>query len=354
MTTTEVLVAGSLLIGSYGTLAVVAGRRLWLLQRNNFKFHRLGVTPLTSHEHEMPKARVRRPFTIQEVIHFMVSLACTARCIYGALGAWEVWDGVEGRVMEPPGSFRVIIFRCSDGCATLLEFSILVQLAAFWAELHLTANGLRNVCRRWSTHILLSINISAYIGLCIVEWQSIKYGSTFSISTPYAWLISMSYAVAGGWILFFAYHAMKDLQRVPIDLGLRKWRVKNVVKVSGICVTCVLLRACLIIILANQNIQLNTLPQLCWVVAYFWLLELLPFSVVLSNHSRIITPEGISTTIHETAEKGGNFLVYNKPGMGVLEPLICRAASGVTLAEPPIDAVRRASAASKPPNNVLS
>ncbi len=352
MATSEVLVAGSLFIGSYGALAVAAGQRLWLLQRNNLKLHRLGVTPLTSHEqHQMPKARAR-PFTIQEVFHFMVSLACTARCICGALGTWGVWDGVEGRVIEPPDSFRVIIFRCSDGCANLLEFSILVHLAAFWAELHLTASGLRNACRRWSTHILFSINISAYTGLCVVEWWSIKSGSIYYIPAPYAWLISTSYAVAGGWILFFAYHAMKDLKRVPIDLGLRKWRVKNVGMVSGICVTCVLLRACLIISLANQNIPLNSLPQLCWVVAYFWLLELLPFGVVLSYHRRIITPEDVSTTIDET-EKGGNLLVYKKPGVGVLEPLICRSASGVALAEPPVDAVRRASAASKP-NNVLS
>ncbi len=350
MATSEVMVAGSLLIGNYGMLAVAAGKRLWLLQRNNLKLHRLGVT-ITSNELQMSKARVR-PFTIQEVFHFMVSLACTARCICGVLGTWWVWDGVEGKVMEPTDSFKVIIFRYSDAFATLLEFSIIVQLAAFWAELHFTASGLRNIFRRWSMHILLSINISAYTGLCVVEWWSIKHGSVYYIPAPHAWLISMSYAVAGGWILVFAYQALKDLKIVPIDLGLRKQRVKNVVTVSGTCVICMLIRACLVINLSNRYITLNSLPQLCLVIAYFWLLELLPFGMVLSYYGRIVTPEDAAAAIDET-EQGGNLLVYKKKGVGVLEPLICREASGVPLIEPPIEAIKRASAVSKP-NNVLS
>ncbi len=344
MVTSEILVASSLLIGSYGALAIAAGQRLWRFQRNNLKLRRLGVT-LISHEHQKPTTHVRL-FTIQEVFHSMVSLACTARCIFGALGTWGVWDGVNGRVTEPTGSYKAVLFRCSDGCATLLEFSILVQLAAFWAELHLTASGLWNTCRRWSFHILISINISAYTGLCVVEWWSIKYRSIFYIPTSYAWLISTSYSFAGGWVLFFAYHAIRDLQRVPIHLGSRKRRVNNVGMVSGICVICMLARACLMTSLANQNVPLNSLPQLCWVVAYFWLLELLPFGVVLIYYRRIVTHEDAVATIDE-ADQGGNFLVYKKTGVGVLEPLICRAASGVPLVEPPVEAVRRASAASK-------
>ncbi len=344
MVTSEILVASSLLIGSYGALAIAAGQRLWRVQRNNLKLRRLGVA-LIIHEHQEPTTRIRL-FTVQEVFHFMVSLACIARCMFVALGAWGAWDGVNGTVMEPTGSYKVVLFRYSDGCTTLLEFSILVQLAAFWAELHLTANGLRNTCRKWTVHILISINISAYTGLCIVEWWSIKYGSIFYISTSYAWLISTCYSFAGGWVLFFAYHAIRDLQRVPIHLGLRKRRVSNVGIMSGVCAICMLARACLVTTLANQDIPLNSLPQLCWVVAYFWLLELLPFGVVLIYYRRIVTHEDTVATIDET-EQGGNFLVYKKTGVGVLEPLICRAASGAPLVEPPVEAVRRASAASK-------
>ncbi|KAG7396465.1 hypothetical protein PHYBOEH_002231 [Phytophthora boehmeriae] len=206
-----------------------------------------------------------RPWTVQKMIHLLMFFATVVRSVFLVLVGSDWCDVLSGEVNESKCSTgERDLFYILDQMPILAFFAIYALLMQFWAEIVLLVQGLF-----WVFYASVWRNERAFF----TRSQAILNMELFLI-------------IATGFI-YFGRKAYIELRSVPVELGIRSRKLKELAIMTSVGTSCFMTRCALQIYLSTEERQLHDRTTWFVVVVYYVLLEIIPALSVLYFNRRL-------------------------------------------------------------------
>ncbi|EQC33029.1 hypothetical protein SDRG_09549 [Saprolegnia diclina VS20] len=239
-------------------------------------------------------------WTQQKVAHAILVLLALTRAVFLLAVGVNDWCHVAGTgVLSPACEANGIerqLFYAADELPNLLFFSLYLLMGLFWAEVYYNATDQVDFFSYVVKPTAMTLHVCAYI-LQIALW--VLYADPWRsedhyIGRGYAAYTTTMFSIVTLAFLVYGRLAYIELRSVPVDLGVRSKKLKEVTRMTVVCTTCFTSRSLLVIYLAQDHVQLGT--HLSWgvILLFYALLELLPIGVILHFHRRFPRPSTTS------------------------------------------------------------
>jgi hypothetical protein len=212
------------------------------------------------------------PKTVQLKVHLLVFILCCLRAAFFgvAISSWNPSNGIidSGK----------IAFYSLDEFGTMLFFSLTSILALFWAELYYISIDEVLTFTELVRPVTYILNIAAYVvvGVCIYLVAEMYTDEVDYVFIQYSVAVAVVYLIAAIIFGYYAVSAGQELNLVPIQLSARRSRMRTLKLLAIICISALIIRAVLVILLAGHRIETTTQRAQILVFFYYFLLELIP------------------------------------------------------------------------------
>ncbi|OQR99527.1 hypothetical protein THRCLA_06489 [Thraustotheca clavata] len=235
-------------------------------------------------------------WTQQKIAHGILVILTFSRAAFLLAIGIEDWchvagSGVLSEECEANGIERQF-FYFADQFPNLLFFSIYLLMGMFWAEIYYNATDQIDFFGYVVKPTAITIHLCAYIlqiALWVLYADPWRYEDHY-IGRGYAAYTTTMFAIITIAFLCYGRLAYVELRAVPVDLGVRSKKLKEVTLMTSICTTCFTSRSIIVLYLAQDHVQLQ--HHLTWlvIVLYYSILELLPITAILHFHRRFPRP----------------------------------------------------------------
>jgi len=202
------------------------------------------------------------------------------------VGVWS-WNAngfLSSRTNETLRSWFYALDLVSEAC----YFTAVEILALFWAELYFIATNRGRFYMRFMRPLTGVILLAVY-GVAVAMWfcvMSIWDNTDVLMTTPYSLVwAGLLLAVAIPFSVF-AKGVISELRQVPIELQMRRQKLREVYILTAVVTPCVVVKAAVLVIISNRPLAIDTKAGMTWLALYFLGLELLPLVVALFFHRR--------------------------------------------------------------------
>ncbi|TMW68777.1 hypothetical protein Poli38472_006245 [Pythium oligandrum] len=249
--------------------ALLAGGALMQLVRNCFRY---------------------RPWTVQKMVHLFMFIATLIRSVFLVLVGLNWCDVLTGQVKTSScTAAERDLFYMLDQLPILMFVAIYALLVQFWAEVYYNAvdklSVLNNVVKpiiRVSIALVFIFQFVYWI-IYATKWRSER--SFFARGQANANLLL--FMLVSGAFIYFGRLAYVELRSVPVELGIRSRKLKELAIMTSVCSTCFLTRSGLQIYLSREHEQLHDRSSWFLVLVYYALLEIVPSITVLYFNRRL-------------------------------------------------------------------
>lgn len=217
------------------------------------------------------------PYTVQQQVHAIILMLCSMRFAF-CLVATTAWNPDEGEVESQKVSFYSL-----DEFATLFYFSLASVLALFWAELYHVSTDSSDTYYNVIRPLVYVVNILA---LFTIAFLSIFVSDTSYTDVDYVFIqytitVASTYLFAAVVFAYYSYYAGSELKQIPVQLSTRKQRLFFLRVLSAFIIGALITKAILYLIFTGDSIVTNTVGELGLVFLYYFMLEIVPISIVL-------------------------------------------------------------------------
>ena len=124
-------------------------------------------------------------------------------------------------------------------------------------------------------------------------------------SRPYTVFVACLYIVTSAVFVFYGRSAARELSHVPIELGMRRRKLREVGVMTWASTLAMVARAVVLLMIADSKIPLEQSGDVARAVLYFALLEFAPIALVLFYYRRMPQPMSRTLLPEETRLFGG-------------------------------------------------
>jgi hypothetical protein len=215
------------------------------------------------------------------------------------LVATTAWNPDKGEVETQKVSFYSL-----DEFATLFYFSLASVLALFWAELYHVSTDSSDVYYNVIRPLVYTVNVLALLSIafCSIFVSETSYADVDYVFVQYTIIVATTYLFAAVVFAFYSYYAGSELKQIPVQLATRKQRLFFLRVVSAFIIGALLTKAILYLVFDGDSIVTNTVGDLALVFLYYFMLEIVPISVVLAYY-RVEAVGDIDTDVDDADEE---------------------------------------------------
>lgn len=230
------------------------------------------------------------PWTTQKVLHVLVVLATAVRSIFFCL-SMNTWGWSSGDLSGAEPMTRMAFYVC-DELPTMVFFTVYTAVTLFWAEMYYIASDAARVYEDTVQPVDSVVNTAAYVflvGLWLLyatRWADYVY----YINRAYAFFVSILYACTAALLFAFGRSAAKELHQVPIELQMRRKKLREVSIMTTAITISMVGRALVLVAFADQPLPVASVAAVFLAAVYFGALELLPVVLVLYYYRRMPQP----------------------------------------------------------------
>ncbi|GLD94941.1 hypothetical protein PINS_up003566 [Pythium insidiosum] len=252
-----------------------------------------------------------RPWTVQKMVHLLMFLATLVRAVFLVIVGLDWCDVLTGTINTSTCSpAERDLFYILDQTPILLFVALYALLIQFWAEVYYNAvdrlSTLQDTVKpaiRLGIATVFVVQVAFWI-LLATKWQHER--SFFG--TAQAELNLIMFVLVTSAFVYFSRLAYSELRSVPVELGIRSRKLKELALMTTVCSSCFLIRSGLQIYLSQEDVQLHDRSTWVLIVAYYALLEIAPSVTVLYFNRRIPIPRrfggsGNSTPISDVKQR---------------------------------------------------
>lgn len=222
---------------------------------------------------------------MQQKVHSLVVFLCSLRTAFFVVSV-DAWNPDKGIVVSEKVAFYFL-----DEFSTVAFFSLTSVLALFWAELYYLAIDMPYIFVNIVKPLTYFLNLVAYTVVTVYYCLTYVY---YSVDTDYVYLrysllIAIIFIFSALMFTYFAYAASHELNKVSMQLTARRSRVRALKILAAICITSLLIRPILLLMMTKQRLQTDTGPEIAMFIAYYLVLELLPILITMNLYRVEIT-----------------------------------------------------------------
>ncbi|TYZ64842.1 hypothetical protein PybrP1_008145 [[Pythium] brassicae (nom. inval.)] len=231
-----------------------------------------------------------RPWTAQKMIHLLLFLATLLRAVFLALVGYDWCDALTGEVnVSKCDTAERDLFYVLDQLPVLALFATYALLVQFWAEVYYNAVDQLVVLASFVKPMVKAL-IGIVLLFQLLFW--VFYASVWR--TEHAFFpksqailnMEMFLIVTTGFV-YYGRNAYVELRSVPVELGIRSKKLKELAVMTSICTSCFMTRCTLQLLLSTETQQLHDRSTWLVVFAYYALLELVPSLAILYFNRRL-------------------------------------------------------------------
>ena len=230
------------------------------------------------------------PWTTQKVLHVLVVLATFVRGTFFIL-AMRTWGWSTGDLSAAAPMMRMAFYVC-DELPTMVFFTVYTAVTLFWAEMYYIASDAARVYEDTVQPVDSVVNTAAYVFLVGIwllyatRWADYAY----YVNRAYAIFVSVLYACTAALLFAFGRSAAKELHQVPIELQMRRKKLREVSIMTTAIPVSMVGRALVLVAFADQPLPIASPFAVFLASVYFGALELLPVVLVLYYYRRMPQP----------------------------------------------------------------
>lgn len=230
------------------------------------------------------------PWTTQKVLHVLVVLATCVRATFFCL-SMKTWGWTSGDLSAAEPMARMAFYVC-DELPTMVFFTVYTAVTLFWAEMYYIASDAARIYEDTVQPVDSVVNTAAYVflvGLWLLfatRWADYVY----YVNRAYAIFVSVLYVCTAALLFAFGRSAAKELHQVPIELQMRRKKLREVSVMTTAITASMVGRALVLVAFADQPLPVNSLFAVFLASVYFGALELLPVVLVLYYYRRMPQP----------------------------------------------------------------
>ena len=230
------------------------------------------------------------PWTTQKVLHVLVVLATFVRGTFFIL-AMRTWGWSTGDLSAAAPMMRMAFYVC-DELPTMVFFTVYTAVTLFWAEMYYIASDAARVYEDTVQPVDSVVNTAAYVFLVGIwllyatRWADYAY----YVNRAYAIFVSVLYACTAALLFAFGRSAAKELHQVPIELQMRRKKLREVSIMTTAITVSMVGRALVLVAFADQPLPITSPFAVILASIYFGALELLPVVLVLYYYRRMPQP----------------------------------------------------------------
>ena len=295
------------------------------------------------------------PWTTQKVLHVLILIAASVRVLFFYVAS-VAWDMGKGELSASEPVWRMAFYVC-DELPTLLFFTVYTAVLLFWAELYYIASDASQVYETMVQPLDSAVNTAAYVVLVVLwaldatAWSSFdecvsrathvlraarakarrarSASSDFATAAafltrararslarslarshryatrPYTVFVAALYICTSAVFVFYGRSAARELSHVPIELGMRRRKLREVGVMTWASTLAMVARAVVLLMIADSKIPLEQSGDVARAVLYFALLEFAPIALVLFYYRRMPQPMSRTLLPEETRLFGG-------------------------------------------------
>ena len=289
------------------------------------------------------------PWTTQKVLHVLILIAASVRVLFFYVAS-VAWDMGKGELSASEPVWRMAFYVC-DELPTLLFFTVYTAVLLFWAELYYIASDASQVYETMVQPLDSAVNTAAYVVLVVLwaldatAWSSFdecvsratrltrsaRESATRSLrferfrhrgrvldararslarshryaTRPYTVFVAALYICTSAVFVFYGRSAARELSHVPIELGMRRRKLREVGVMTWASTLAMIARAVVLLMIADSKIPLEQSGDVARAVLYFALLEFAPIALVLFYYRRMPQPMSRTLLPEETRLFGG-------------------------------------------------
>ena len=299
------------------------------------------------------------PWTTQKVLHVLILIAASVRVLFFYVAS-VAWDMGKGELSASEPVWRMAFYVC-DELPTLLFFTVYTAVLLFWAELYYIASDASQVYETMVQPLDSAVNTAAYVVLVVLwaldatAWSSFDEcvaaarssarardqararaerarrdgGLRFETrvpppaaaaprltraldlmtrryaTRPYTVFVAALYICTSAVFVFYGRSAARELSHVPIELGMRRRKLREVGVMTWASTLAMVARAVVLLMIADSKIPLEQSGDVARAVLYFALLEFAPIALVLFYYRRMPQPMSRTLLPEETRLFGG-------------------------------------------------
>ena len=298
------------------------------------------------------------PWTTQKVLHVLILIAASVRVLFFYVAS-VAWDMGKGELSASEPVWRMAFYVC-DELPTLLFFTVYTAVLLFWAELYYIASDASQVYETMVQPLDSAVNTAAYVVLVVLwaldatAWSSFdecvsratrltrsaresatrarreseegrglrrtrvpppagraRLTRALDLMTrryatrPYTVFVAALYICTSAVFVFYGRSAARELSHVPIELGMRRRKLREVGVMTWASTLAMVARAVVLLMIADSKIPLEQSGDVARAVLYFALLEFAPIALVLFYYRRMPQPMSRTLLPEETRLFGG-------------------------------------------------
>lgn len=217
------------------------------------------------------------PATVQQQVHLIIFFLCSIRAAFFFV-AIDAWNPDTGEVENNKEAFYSL-----DEFAVVLFFTLTSALALFWAELYYISIEKSDTFVNYVRPITYAINFAALLGAGMLSYYvSVSYTEDVDyVFFQYTILVATVYFISAIMFAYYASAAASELKQAPVQLSARQNRLGLLRLLGGICISALIIKACILIYYTGKSIETTSDGALSSVFFYYFFLELVPIFIVL-------------------------------------------------------------------------
>ncbi|GAB9462689.1 Tobamovirus multiplication protein 3-like [Globisporangium polare] len=231
-----------------------------------------------------------RPWTVQKMIHLLMFFATLIRAVFLVLVGYDWCDVLTGEIdTSKCDTAERDLFYIMDQLPILALFAIYALLMQFWAEVYYNAVDQIVIL---STFVKPMVKVLIAIVLFVQTLFWVFYASAWrserAFFTKSQAILNMEmFLIVTTGFIYYGRKAYVELRSVPVELGIRSRKLKELAYMTCICTSCFMTRCALQIVLSTEKKQLHDSSTWFIVFVYYALLEIFPAISILYFNRRL-------------------------------------------------------------------
>uniref|UniRef100_K3WPV5 THH1/TOM1/TOM3 domain-containing protein n=1 Tax=Globisporangium ultimum (strain ATCC 200006 / CBS 805.95 / DAOM BR144) TaxID=431595 RepID=K3WPV5_GLOUD len=231
-----------------------------------------------------------RPWTVQKMIHLLMFFATLIRAVFLVLVGYD-WCGVlTGEIdVSKCSTTERDLFYILDQLPILAFFATYALLMQFWAEVYYNAVDQIVVLSSFvkpMVKVLIAVMLLVQ-GLFWVLYASAWQSERSFFTKSQAILNMQMFLIVTAGFIYYGRKAYVELRSVPVELGIRSKKLKELALMTSICTSCFMTRCGLEMFLSTEKHQLHDSSTWFIVFVYYALLEIFPSISILYFNRRL-------------------------------------------------------------------
>lgn len=229
-------------------------------------------------------------WTTQKVLHVLIVLATVVRALFFWVSLMT-WGWSTGSLIGAAPMARMAFYVC-DELPTMVFFTVYTAVTLFWAEMYYIASDAARIYEDTVQPVDSIVNTAAYAFL-VMLWllYATRWADyVFYANRAYALFVSVLYACTAALLFAFGRSAARELHQVPIELQMRRKKLREVSVMTTSITLAMLGRSLVLVAAADRPLPIDGTLSATLAGLYFGGLELAPVILVLYYYRRMPQP----------------------------------------------------------------